>query len=130
VGGEYQSSKELACQLIAYYSEPLQQSETSPANKVKGGAFLVVGGGLYQGEDKDGGHGGDDGEGDPEGAVLVRLQAPPPLVGSADDSANGYLRHSNLREVLLAVAVQDYFVAPFLHQSSKIGQRSCFDIFY
>jgi hypothetical protein len=52
-----------------------------------GGAFLVVGGGLYQGEDEDSGDGGDDGQGDPEGAVLVRLQTPPPLVGSADDSA-------------------------------------------
>jgi hypothetical protein len=88
VGGEYQSSKELASQLIAYYLEPLQQKENSPAKKVKGGAFLVVGGGLYQGEDEDGGDGGDDGQGDPESAVLVRLQAPPPLVGPADESAN------------------------------------------
>ncbi len=90
VGCEYQSTKELASQLLAYYLGPLQQRENSPAKKVKGGAFLVVGGGLYQGEDKDSGHGGDDGEGDPEGAVLVRLQAPPPLVGPGDDYANGY----------------------------------------
>jgi hypothetical protein len=52
--------------------------------KNDGDAFLVVGGGLYQGEDEDGGHSGDDGQGDPEGAVLVRLQAPPPLVGPAN----------------------------------------------
>ncbi len=89
MGGENQSSKELASQLTAYYSEPLQQRENSPAKKVKGGAFLVVGGGLYQGEDKDSGHGGDDGQGDPEGAVLVRLQAPPPLVGPGG-RANGF----------------------------------------
>ncbi len=89
MGGEYQSSKELASQLIAYYSEPLQQRENSPAKKVKGGAFLVIGSGLYQGEDKDGGDGGDDGQGDPEGAVLVCLQAPPPLVGPGG-SANGF----------------------------------------
>ncbi len=93
--------------------------------KTDGGAFLVVGGGLYQGEDEDSSDGGDDGQGDPEGAVLVRLQAPPPLVGPADDNANKGFSYSNLREVLLAVAVQDYIVVPFypINQAPFLGQK-------